>query len=164
MKHCHTCKTDKPFTFFSSHSETKDRLYPLCKECKKAYDKQKYEANKEQKKSKRKEHYENNKLQTRLKQKDYYTNNKEIFVASSAKRRALKEQATPKWASTKEIQSFYNLASYFTWVSGGFVKYHVDHIVPLKGKEVCGLHVQNNLQILKSVDNLRKSNKYECNI
>lgn len=66
--------------------------------------------------------------------------------------RAKELQAIPKWANLFEIAQFYNNCP------EGF---HVDHIIPLAGKHVCGLHVLNNLQYLPAKDNLIKSNKYE---
>lgn len=59
-------------------------------------------------------------------------------------------QATPKWADLKAIKEFYRACP---------VGYHVDHIVPLKGKDISGLHVLENLQYLLAKDNLKKSNK-----
>ena len=68
----------------------------------------------------------------------------------SAKRRAAKLNATPKWANLQKIKEIYNNCPQ---------GYHVDHIIPLQGKNVCGLHVENNLQYLLARDNLVKSNK-----
>jgi hypothetical protein len=79
-----------------------------------------------------------------------------------AKYRSSKNNATPTWLTEQDKQDIkyhYNIAAYFTWLSGGFVQHHVDHIVPIQGKEVCGLHVPWNLQVLIASDNLRKSNK-----
>lgn len=66
-------------------------------------------------------------------------------------RRARKLQATPKWACLKAINEVYMKAS--------SIGYHVDHIIPLRHPLVCGLHVENNLQILPPLENLKKSNK-----
>ena len=44
------------------------------------------------------------------------------------------------------------------WYNKNFLR--IDHIIPIKGKDVCGLHVWNNLQILRKVENSIKGNKY----
>lgn len=70
--------------------------------------------------------------------------------AYMANRRALKLNATPKWANLDLIKEVY-----LNCPEG----YHVDHIIPLKNKLVCGLHVENNLQYLPAVENIKKGNK-----
>lgn len=69
----------------------------------------------------------------------------------AAYRRALKLNATPKWADLEKIKEIY-----LNCPAG----YHVDHIVPLKGKNICGLHIETNLQYLPASENLKKSNKF----
>ena len=66
--------------------------------------------------------------------------------------------ATPLWADFDAIKVEYQLANWCSEVTG--IKYHVDHIVPLQGKLVCGLHVPNNLRVIPAVDNMRKHNKF----
>ena len=68
----------------------------------------------------------------------------------SAAHRARKLKATPKWANMKKIRDIYlNCPKGF----------EVDHIIPLKGKTVSGLHVENNLQYLTKSENCSKGNK-----
>jgi 5-methylcytosine-specific restriction endonuclease McrA len=79
-------------------------------------------------------------------------------LADSAIRRALKNNATPKWANKKAIKSIYQNCILLSQRTG--IKHEVDHIVPLRGLNVTGLHVESNLQIISSIKNRSKSNKY----
>lgn len=86
--------------------------------------------------------------------------NKDKRCANEAKRRARKLNSTPPWLTDKDwkdISRFYTVSSLLTKFSG--VKYTVDHIHPLQGSKVCGLHVPWNLQILTNEENARKNNR-----
>lgn len=101
-------------------------------------------------------------MRFREKGETYRKNNLDKFAAKEAKRRSRKLCATPPWLNEdhyKEIENFYWLAKDLETITGQ--QYHVDHIVPLKGKRVCGLHVPWNLQVLPSDINLSKSNRFE---
>ena len=65
----------------------------------------------------------------------------------------------PKWADEKKIQAVYAAAKVMSEILGE--EWHVDHMIPLQGEKVSGLHVHENLQILPSVENLRKHNHFE---
>jgi len=77
--------------------------------------------------------------------------------AESAKRRASKLNATPEWADLSKIRLLYEKVKWLEALTG--LKYHVDHIIPLRGKNVCGLHIWENLQILEASINESKGNK-----
>lgn len=74
------------------------------------------------------------------------------------RRNAQKLCATPAWANEFFIAEIYHLAQLRTKLTG--IKWHVDHIVPLRSKRVCGLHVEHNLQVLPAAKNESKSNRY----
>ncbi len=85
-----------------------------------------------------------------------------VFAASAAKRRAVKIQRTPNWLSKLDIwliEEIYVLAALRTKLTG--VVWHVDHIVPLQGELVSGLHIPVNLQVITAKENMYKSNKFE---
>jgi 5-methylcytosine-specific restriction endonuclease McrA len=80
-------------------------------------------------------------------------------AARDGERRAEKLQRRPAWADMAEIAAFYHKARTLTYATG--VAHEVDHIIPLRGKLVSGLHVAGNLQILSADANMRKKNKYK---
>lgn len=88
--------------------------------------------------------------------KKWSSENPDKCNAQTAKRRATKLNATPAWADPFLIREAYSLARLRTKVFG--FKWHVDHIVPLQSKKVCGLHVENNLRVIPAINNRRKSN------
>lgn len=97
----------------------------------------------------------------REKDREYHRNNLPKVLAKNAKRRARELQATPSWLSKQhlgEIETIYEEAARLTRETG--VLHHVDHIIPLKGKGVSGLHVPWNLRAIPAVENLKKNNKY----
>lgn len=68
------------------------------------------------------------------------------------------KQRHPQWADRNKILHVYEECARRTRETG--VKHHVDHIIPLQGKSVSGLHVPSNLQILTASENVRKSNRH----
>lgn len=160
MKTCGNCKAIKSKTDFYSNKNKKDGLHCFCKDCSKQKKQEWANKNSDKVKDYDQQWQLKNKDKKVQSYKKWQQNNKETVNAYNSYRRALKLQATPKWADQDKIKYFYTLAQFFTDLSGGCVEHHVDHIVPLKGNNVCGLHVHNNLQVLMKQDNLKKGNKH----
>lgn len=165
MKVCNKCRKNLPPFEFHRDKDKKDGLRTVCKSCRSNYSKK---------------YYLNNKDTINKRCNDYYANNAEFLrgkasingviwrklnphkvTSKNARRRASKKLATPNWLTEDhkaEIEKFYILARDCQTITGE--PYHVDHIVPLKGKDVCGLHVPWNLQVLPADVNLSKSNTF----
>ena len=103
----------------------------------------------------------NNRDQHNAINKEYKSKNLGRYAAHEAKRRSAKLKRTPRWLTPSElerIQALYSIAAMFTRDSG--IEHHVDHILPLQGTTVSGLHVYENLRIITAIENLKKSNKF----
>ena len=131
-----------------------------------AYKKQWYLDNKEKVKANQKKYYLNNKEKISTNGKQYRLDNKEKIAeynkqyqrdnpgkvkTKANKRRSSKLQRTPVWADHLVISMIYEDCP---------EGYQVDHIIPLQGKNVSGLHVPWNLQYLTPEENLSKGNRF----
>ena len=99
--------------------------------------------------------YTANKEKEKARTKAYAKANRDKCNAHTAKYRSKKLNATPSWLTKEqlvEITAFYKKAKELEKVTG--VKHHVDHIIPLQGKTVSGLHVPWNLEILTEEQHL----------
>lgn len=96
------------------------------------------------------------------KDKAWRDKNKHIINSFTAKRRVVKLQRMPKWLTKEnklQIKAMYALATSLNKSTG--IQWHVDHIIPLQGKTVSGLHVPENLQVIQGSLNARKKNKFD---
>jgi hypothetical protein len=135
---CTKCVEVKPLSYYSRNiRDVNYKVHTICKECDS---------------SRHKIYYKINKTILNISSRNHYYIHKYMYFAKKAKYRATKLKATPKWANLVTIKEIYQ-----TCPPG----YHVDHIVPLQGKLVCGLHCEFNLQHLPASENLSKGNKFE---
>lgn len=90
------------------------------------------------------------------KRSEWQRNNKGAVCEIRARRRASEVMATPKWSSRTDLRKIYDVAAKMRQDG---LDVHVDHIVPLQGVTVCGLHVHWNLQIIRADQNRSKGNR-----
>lgn len=173
LKTCRVCLETKPLSSFYKRKANKDGYDYLCKTCGVKESRKRYQENPDYYKSISKNFYTKNKEKCKAQHNRWVDENKD-YILSYAKvykkdnralatswervRKGITKKAMPKWANTFFIEEIYALAKLRTKLLG--IDFQVDHIIPLRGALVCGLHVENNLQILTKKDNLKKSNKY----
>lgn len=163
-KFCPRCKKAKGSEEFTRNKCNRDGLQDICKSCRSVDRKNSYKKDRVKILKYNKLWRDSNKDKVFEMSQKYYRVNKSDFIARAATRKSRKIKATPKWLDDKqkeEIKEFYWLAKDLSAVSGE--QYHVDHIVPIRGENVCGLHVPWNLQVLPADLNLSKGNKYADN-
>lgn len=108
------------------------------------------------------EHYKRNADARKAKSKKWRENNPHMVTYHTAKRRSDIQNRTPFWLTESDFEIMSNIyaeAKKITEKTG--VMHHVDHVIPLRGKNVSGLNVPSNLQILPAIENLKKTNAYE---
>lgn len=88
-----------------------------------------------------------------------YRKNPGKYLAKKNAQNAAKKKRLPVWADLKKIEMVYIKAKKLTKKTG--IQQHVDHIIPLVGKLVSGLHIHENLQIIPATLNLKKNNRFE---
>lgn len=126
----------------------------------KEYQKKYYEANKEKRNERDRVWKKNNKEKLKAANKKWYENNYVKKISSVYARQVDIDIRTPKWLNKEQIEEInylYELRKELAWLSEEQLE--VDHIVPLRGKNVSGLHVPWNLQVIPKTANRVKGNR-----
>lgn len=176
MKTCTSCNLTKELDSFGKEKNGRFGRRSVCRHCRskneREYKKQYKANNRDSVREYNRWYHKENKDQRISYMKSYRENNKDYFQnwrktnydlcrAQLAKYRSKKAQATPKWLSKGDfdkIKAVYTQARDCEVVSGE--SYQVDHIIPLNGEGICGLHVPWNLQVLPADINASKGNRY----
>lgn len=173
MKNCKNKDCDKSnpqdLASFVKDLRYKDGYQNSCKSCQKKYDASRFKAKREDILTASKVYYEQNIEEARIKRAEWRKTHREYAAEYGKMYRAMypgkelaktrrytlaKSQAVPKWLSKEQVNLMTKI--YENCPTGS----EVDHIVPIQGKNVRGLHVPWNLQYLTKEENRKKSNKY----
>jgi hypothetical protein len=156
-KICKKCNTKKLLSDFHKCSRNKSGVQSKCKNCASKLAKERYIENTEKVLLINARWRNKHRDRHRKAQKQWEQKNPSSKYFYTAVRRARKKNATPAWADMDRIKYTY---AHCHWLNKTFGhNMHVDHIVPLNGKNVCGLHVHTNLQIIPAEENMKKSNR-----
>jgi hypothetical protein len=160
MKQCTKCKEFKDLTEFHKSGRGKGGLLPRCKVCENKRTAAWGAANRERSNAIKDKYRYANQEKVAAQIKRWSKNNPGKKAAQVRKRQAAKIQRTPSWLTKeqlREMQGFYIEAARLTKETG--IPHEVDHIIPLQGKIVSGLHVPWNLRVTTMKINRCNSNK-----
>lgn len=155
MKTCLICQASLPLSAFATAKSGRMGLHPWCRECVKRYNQARYATGQKPSRHVRKstafivDYAPSDKTVTERKDQS-----PGFRTAERVWHRLLKQRRIPPWVRFEEVLPIYEAAA----LARHFV---VDHIVPLKGKRVSGLHVPWNLQLLTPYENSVKHNKHD---
>lgn len=176
MKACTKCRILKPADEFARKTDAKDGRHPHCKACdnarrralrdnnigaERAKDNARYTVRRDAKRAYDRQYYQQHASRIKEGARAYADVHRERLRPTNRQRAmkyaAQKRQAVPAWSDSARIKEFYFAADFLGMVTGEW--YHVDHIVPLQSSQVCGLHVEHNLQVIPGSDNQSKGNR-----
>jgi len=155
MKNCSHCKVIKPSVSFCKDKASPDGLRRYCKECVKTLfaERDKVRRRTVARSPLNAQAKERDKIR---KLKEYYDDPAKSHVRT-IKRRATSKLAQPEWSNKDAMADTYRMARELSQITG--TQWHVDHIVPLQSKNVCGLHNHFNLRVITASENLQKGNR-----
>lgn len=160
-KCCTKCGEKKPLSEYPKAKTCRDGYRSYCIVCKNKQTSSYYYKDKTKHRQKANLWVQENPDKVRMIKSAWKQRNPLQRKVDNAKRSAIKRSATINW--DKELTDFvfeeaHHLRGMRDVMTG--YKWHVDHVIPLQGKVVCGLHVWNNFAVIPAIINYRKNNKY----
>ena|SRR5665213_779655 len=160
MKTCSACRDDKSLEQFNKNKALKDGLDNQCKLCARTSKNKWKKANKVAIARQHAKYYAKYRSKSLARVKQWRLNNlSKAAILGKSRSKAIRER-TPKWLTElhyAQMDLFYQSARALTKELD--IKFQVDHIIPIKGKNVSGLHVPWNLQVLPASLNISKGNR-----
>ena len=171
LKKCNVCGEAKPFSAFSTRRASPDGLNYSCRICASARsinwkrsnpeaNATWWNANRQRRRDAFRVWREANIDRVRSNYKAWAAANPDIVAANARHRELSKVRATPAWIDKRTMRPLYSEANRLTKLTG--IRHEVDHIVPLRNRNVCGLHVPWNLQVITQAMKRRKTNHHGC--